>query len=65
MKSETFRANVRFLSWEGGRPPKEYYAKNVKVIRSGKRYTIHLDNGLIFIKMAGSYGTYIERIKEA
>lgn len=61
---ETFLANVRFLVWEDSNKPKEYIDKNIKVVRSGMRYTFYLNNGLIFYKKIGSYGTEIERVKQ-
>lgn len=61
---ETFRANVKFLTWEGTRAhPKaiEHSAENVEVEKHGKKYTIYMNDG-IYTKMEGSNGTFIYKI---
>ena len=62
--TETFRANVKFLTWEGTRNhPKaiEHSAENVEVEKRGKKYIIKMPDG-IYNKMEGSNGTFIYKL---
>jgi hypothetical protein len=65
LKSNTYKANVKWLTWSGTRKhPKatEHYVSNVDVTERGSYYYFKDENGIDTKKKIGSNGTNVTRL---
>ena len=68
LTSNTYKANVKWLTWSGTRKhPKatEHFVKNVDVEEKGSYYYFNDEYGTPTKKMIGSNGTYVYKLDES